>query len=154
MRNHYSRYHLSQTIKSSLSIWLMIAVLSHFTLGLLGQASYVLCIESNGHAQIERAGLDSQQWLSHCLNQTVDGKAIQNDGELPCQDIPLAVGDNGLHFPALKIWKNFIDLGWIATNLVFFILVIFRKPTVTGFPPQNLLTDSRIVFRRSTVLLI
>lgn len=154
MRNRYSRYHLSRPIKLSLSIWLMIAVLGHFTLGLLGQASYVLCIEANGHAQIESAGYDGQQWLSHCLNQTVDGKAIPNDSELPCQDIPLDVGDNGLHFPALKIWKNFIDLGSIATNLFFFILVIFRKSTVARFPPQNLLPDSRIVQRRSTVLLI
>lgn len=132
----------------------MLVVIVRLSLGFSGQASYVLCVESNGHAQIERAGFDKQKGLPNCLDQTVDGQPITDDGELPCYDLPLDADNSGLQSSAPNLPEIFIDSDWMAASVLLFMLTLCSKPPVPALSPHPRLLDSRIIQRRCTVLLI
>ena len=131
----------------------MLSVLGHISLGILGGSSYVLCFESDGHVAVERAGYDYDILIPRCLDQVVKSKAISDGSKPLCSDILIEDdGDDlGLHLP----FKTISDLGWLPLDLLFFVLILFRKSSVTVFrshrPP---FLDSRVAYRRSTVLQI
>lgn len=131
----------------------MISVLGHVSLGILGGSSYVLCFKLDGHVKMERAGYDYDILIPRCLDQVVKGETISDDSKRLCSDILIEDdGDDlGLHLPL----KSISDLGWLPTDLLFFVLLIFSKSSATVFrshrPP---FLDSRVAHRRSTVLLI
>lgn len=141
--------------KNWLSLWLMVAVLGHFTLGVLEQSAYVLCFGADGHVAVERAGHDHRSLSHRDLDQAISGKTALKNADSSCVDIPVASDDHGSHTPFTEFGKGLGDVGWAVLVVFGFILLPLVRTAIAVFrahsPP---LLDSRILLRRSVVLLI
>jgi hypothetical protein len=145
----------SRPLRSALILWLIFAILGHFTLDVLEHSAYVLCFGVDGHVAMERAGHDHRLEKLRAVDQTVIGQAMLQKADPPCVDIPVASDDHGSHTPFSVLWKDFADVEWVALAALCFILLPFIRTAVAVIrshsPP---LLDSRLLLRRSVVLLI
>jgi hypothetical protein len=133
----------------------MIAVVGHFAFGHREASAFVLCFGADGHVAVERAGHDHRTLSPHDLDQVIAGKTALQNVDLPCVDIPVASDDHGSHTPFHEFGKGLGDVGWVWFVAFCFILLPLILTAFAVFrahsPP---LPDSRILLRRSIVLLI
>lgn len=143
-------------LKIALSLWLVLALVGHFTLGILEQSAYVLCFGADGHVAVERAGHDHRALNPRCFDQiSADKNALQN-ADPACVDIPVDDNDHGSHTPFPEPGKGFDGMAWAAALIAFyFVLLPLARTVSAAFRPHSPpLLDSRILLRRSVVLLI
>lgn len=147
--------HRYRRSKNWLSLWLMVAVLGHFTLGVIEQSAYVLCFGVDGHVAVERAGHDHRVLSPRCFDQAGAGKTVLQDTDPACVDIPVGGDDHGSHTPFTEFGKGLGDVGWAMLVVFCFILLPLVRTAIAVFrahsPPH---LDSSILLRRSVVLLI
>ncbi|MGX2041470.1 hypothetical protein ACWJKU_15260 [Methylocaldum sp. MU1018] len=141
-------------LKLGLSLWLILAVLGHFAPGAPEPSAYVLCFGADGHVAVERAEHDHGHPDSPDLKQAAHDPAQISDNR-SCVDIPLVGDEHGSHTPFPGVGKSFGEPAWAALAALCFVLLPFVRAAVAVFrahsPP---VADSRILLRRSVVLLI
>jgi hypothetical protein len=137
-----------------LSLWLLVAMIGHFAFDHREASAFVLCFGADGHVAVERAGHDHRTAAPHGPDQVIAGKTVLQNADVPCVDIPVVSDDHGSHMPFPESGKGLGDAGWtLIVALSFFLLPLFRTACAvfrTYSPP---LLDSRILLRRSVVLL-
>ena len=145
----------SRPLRSALILWLVLAILGHFTLGLLEHSAYVLCFGADGHVAVERAGHDHSAENPRAVPQAISVQTTLQNADHPCVDIPVASDDHGSHAPFSGFWKDFSDVEWVALAVLCFILLPFIRTAgavIRAHSPPFF--DSRLLLRRSVVLLI
>ncbi|MFO1417421.1 MAG: hypothetical protein U1E83_01995 [Methylotetracoccus sp.] len=143
-------------LKLWLTRWLMLAILGHFTFGVLEQSAYVLCFGADGHVAVERAGHEHRAPTTEQLPAPSQGKTALHSAGLPCIDIPVAGDDHSSHSPFPAAGKDFGNIGSLLALAAFCFILLplirLSSPALRAQSPP--LLDSRILLRRSVVLLI
>lgn len=142
--------------KKRLSLWLLIAMIAHFTLG-HDALAFVLCFGSDGHVAVEKADHDhslTEQGLKMELSHPEQLAYTQNTWINNCLDIPIIGEGIGDHKPANKSQERVHDSEPI--KFVAFLITLIPAPSPSyglAALPNLPAADSRLKALRSVVLL-